>query len=154
MLRRPEREAVAWSTARSEHLPHDRVEMLLRLVRVHDLPRARALPEHHRCDPLAGHSLPGFRCDGKRERHLGSRRVGGEHYRADLAARARFEGRDRPVERVGCRAETLERWCGHAVPHGRVYIGIRSVHTHVASPSRRLAAAKTPATTRLTVSTT
>src|SRR5207253_8411619 len=53
--------------------------------------------------------------------------------RADLAARARFEGRDRPVEGVGCRAEALERWCGHAVPDGRVYIGIRSVHTQVAS---------------------
>src|SRR5437016_11992364 len=84
MLRWPEREEAAWSTARSEHLLHDRVEMLLRLVRVHDLPRARALPEHHRCDPLAGHSLPGLGCDGKRERHLGSGRVGGEHHRAYL----------------------------------------------------------------------
>ena len=44
--------------ARAEHLLHHVVEMLLRLVRVHDLPRARALPEHHRRDPWPGTRFP------------------------------------------------------------------------------------------------
>src|SRR6266568_5937941 len=48
MLRWPEREAVAWSTARSKHLAHDRVEMLVGLMPVHDLPAFCSLPKQRR----------------------------------------------------------------------------------------------------------
>src|SRR5439155_18087649 len=50
-----------------------------------------------------------------------------------LAARARLKAGDRPVERVGRRAEAFDRGLGYPVPHDGVRVGIRSEAAHQAS---------------------